>query len=356
MELPSNSGTEQLLTGEDLSEIDFEIIPKLLFKNEVNPLPSDLNEASIVFNGKDQMTLYPSFKPELKLGETLCSSARFTKSLDKIGWDRLYIKSYQSCSPVIQMWTNGFLEGLLTSKDVFNFFDNLVAMDSFSDPKILENLNKFFETVEGHIRRKITNEKIKSYKDESLLFYTHIAFSQIQTDGMSVGINYNSKRKLSMNELFLINADGQVPEFSVLFKDYPFPKQGKQRFMHSEEEINKFDMKRLFKRFNTSNIETLYLKLSEIGHCSVLLKLLRDSDGNIEDFLAAHSTWDEYSEMIRIFKKYEFELGGEEAKSLAIKPNDVTFSSYPGVMISTDDYYVTNKNLLVMETSLEMLV
>ena len=34
----------------------------------------------------------------------------------------------------------------------------------------------------------------------------------------------------------------------------------------------------------------------------------------------------------------------------------ISFSSYPGCLTSTDDFYIINGNLLVMETSLEVLV
>ncbi len=70
----------------------------------------------------------------------------------------------------------------------------------------------------------------------------------------------------------------------------------------------------------------------------------------ITDLLVAHSTWDEYSNMMRIFKQYDFELLNKNKRKV------VTFSSYPGCISSQDDFYNINSNLLVMETSLEVLV
>lgn len=69
-------------------------------------------------------------------------------------------------------------------------------------------------------------------------------------------------------------------------------------------------------------------------------------DGKLKDLLLSHQTWDDYSQMLRIFKHYE--IGGHQ----------MTFSSYPGCISSTDDWY-NNKSkegqLVVTETTLEVL-
>jgi len=47
-------------------------------------------------------------------------------------------------------------------------------------------------------------------------------------------------------------------------------------------------------------------KLSH-SHCSALVKLTKEND-EIKDCFFSHSTWDDYSEMIRIFKNYDFKF------------------------------------------------
>jgi len=71
--------------------------------------------------------------------------------------------------------------------------------------------------------------------------------------------------------------------------------------------------------------------------------------------LVSHSTWDDYSEMLRIFKHYEFELLGDNSHIEGFKKKDETFSSYPGCLSSTDDFYMLNSKLIVTETTLEIL-
>lgn len=71
---------------------------------------------------------------------------------------------------------------------------------------------------------------------------------------------------------------------------------------------------------------------------------------NNADLLVGHTTWDDYSEMIRIFKFYNFPLGGAETMAQTIG-----MSSYPGLVSSTDDFYIMSSGLAVMDTSLETL-
>lgn len=46
------------------------------------------------------------------------------------------------------------------------------------------------------------------------------------------------------------------------------------------------------------------------SHCSAFLKVIKDNKGNYKDLIVAHSTWDDYAEMLRIYKHYDFELEG----------------------------------------------
>jgi len=87
-------------------------------------------------------------------------------------------------------------------------------------------------------------------------------------------------------------------------------------------------------------------RVVESGRCSAFV---RAADGN-QDLFVGHTTWDDYSKMTRIFKYYKFTLNGAETAA-----TQIAFSSYPGVVSSTDDFYLTNNGLAVMETSLEIL-
>jgi len=55
--------------------------------------------------------------------------------------------------------------------------------------------------------------------------------------------------------------------------------------------------------------------------------------------------------MLRIYKVYNFEFFNNDQ----LRAINQTFSSYPGTISSTDDFYVINKELVVLETTLEIL-
>jgi len=63
-----------------------------------------------------------------------------------------------------------------------------------------------------------------------------------------------------------------------------------------------------------------------------------------DDMLSAHVTFGEYGEMIKIMKTYKLHFG--------TLINDVTMSSYPGCVSSTDDYFITGRGFVLMSTSL----
>lgn len=92
------------------------------------------------------------------------------------------------------------------------------------------------------------------------------------------------------------------------------------------------------------------------SHCSAFIKVLKDNKGNYKDLIVSHNTWDDYSEMLRIYKHYDFEFDGSNQSVNGIFANQiVTFSSYPGCLTSTDDFYIIDKRFVVMETTLEIL-
>jgi hypothetical protein len=66
--------------------------------------------------------------------------------------------------------------------------------------------------------------------------------------------------------------------------------------------------------------------------------------------MVGHTTWGDYAKMTRIFKYYHFDLPGAHTKA-----KTMGFSSYPGCISSTDDFYMLDSGLVIMDTSLEIL-
>ena len=69
------------------------------------------------------------------------------------------------------------------------------------------------------------------------------------------------------------------------------------------------------------------------------------------DLFIGHTTWGDYSKMSRVYKYYRFDL----PLSISVARADGFSVSYPGCVSSTDDFYMMDNGLAVMDTTLEVL-
>eukprot|EP01128_Nolandella_sp_AFSM9_P000164 TRINITY_DN1028_c0_g1_i1.p1 TRINITY_DN1028_c0_g1~~TRINITY_DN1028_c0_g1_i1.p1 ORF type:complete len:350 (+),score=75.14 TRINITY_DN1028_c0_g1_i1:25-1074(+) len=80
-------------------------------------------------------------------------------------------------------------------------------------------------------------------------------------------------------------------------------------------------------------------------HCSVMIKL---SEENGELF-SGHVTWTSYWQLLRMYKHYHTSFHHADSHGY-----DISFSGYPGLPVSGDDFSVTNANLMITETTNEV--
>jgi len=152
---------------------------------------------------------------------------------------------------------------------------------------------------------------------------------------------------LRVEDLYTINADGEIPELMTIFAE---PQEESYRLKSSTQAKMRF-VDKLYKKYKTTDNNLIWLNKLSRSHCSALVKLTKDDAGNFKELFFTPSTWDEYSEMLRIFKIYDFKFfNNNELKSVFTE-----FSAYPGTLSSTDDYYIINQKLAIMETTLEIL-
>ena len=90
------------------------------------------------------------------------------------------------------------------------------------------------------------------------------------------------------------------------------------------------------------------------GSCSAIIRAVPDGS----DLFVAHNMWSTYHSMLRIIKKYDFKyhcLPKDFQKNSLIPGHCMSFSSYPGAVLSLDDFYILSSGLVVMETTFEIL-
>jgi len=282
--------------------------------------------------------------------------ARYNMSLNKIGWSKLYVETFDNAAPEIISWAAGFLEGKLTAPHILDFYNNLVGIHE-KESEYLNDVFKYYEKVEKYIRKKTNKKSLENIKDmKNLEYWISVAMTQAQSDGLLQG--YNSRmgsKTLNFAQIYFINADGEVPELLNVFKfkssrfdgsNYSF----RERSSNKQTEV--YSKAYLKEYYGSEDPEIVWQKIMANSHCSAIIRLIKDENDNPKDIMVGHTTWDSYSEMHRIFKKYSFSytMYGDEKKK-----SEVMFSSYPGTLTSTDDFYVINQKFVVLETTLEML-
>lgn len=77
------------------------------------------------------------------------------------------------------------------------------------------------------------------------------------------------------------------------------------------------------------------------SHCSSIVKPVNGV------LYAAHEMWTTYAQMLMVWKQYDFGL----VHTPGIVSRKVGFSSWPGMLSSEDDFYITEAKLVVMETT-----
>ena len=193
-----------------------------------------------------------------------------------------------------------------------------------------------------------------------------------QLDGLLNGVSSSSffppssssSGPLSLYDLWLINNDGDVLDIQRAQElGYALVGAGSNGGSRASAGLGAGSglmggSRRFAKVVSDMNKVELLEMVSLKGHCSALLKVTaNEADrGQPVDVLASHTTWSDYSEMFRFYKHYVFAWQGQGTSQAAVAAERQSFSSYPGMLSSTDDFTLNGgSNLLVIETTLNIL-
>ncbi len=244
--------------------------------------------------------------------------AKYSPQIESNGWDFLILSSYtkdtEKYSDYQKAYAMGYLEGILTKERIWTHFQNMRNYLFYPDGLMPENVKSYLEGTNEYLK-KISLENYAKNDPYWTAAYTINA----QFEGLVDGYNSSVKkvRTLSMVDFHVMASFGDI-------EDIGFYKN-----------INKVD----YKKMSTQDIiDYIHLR----SHCSVLFKVLPD----FSDVIFGHNSWFWYSSMTRIKKEYRIKTnrGGEQS-------NSIVFSGYPGTLASIDDFYITDQDLVVIETT-----
>ena len=222
------------------------------------------------------------------------------------------VQTFDGFSEEEQSSKAGFLEGYITGDLISMNYQNRIERLCDKNEKFCQKLKEFLEE-----NKRFIETMIKQYNDND--FWHQMSLIHKQIEGMQSGYDlwkthnkFNTKTEFFSNkEILLLNI---ASEISTL-KDILIPERND----------------------------------SHSGHCSAIVKPLPDGS----DLFVAHNTWSDYDWMLRVMKKYSFHFKSlQHNKTKLIPGHTAAFPSYPGIILSSDDYYVLSSGLVVQETTI----
>jgi len=298
--------------------------------------------------------------------------AKFEDKLDSDGWTWLHVEAADSSSVdnTMRMYGAGYVEGILTATRISQFYTNIWqgAASGGESAVALSNVKVLFSKMIKYMKTKTLLSKGLSAEEPQEQYWRHVRYMLTQLWGIKDGYNAMAKkngvRSLTLLDLLVINSHAVLPEYIEAFTPAAVDKRKETRTVKSAmsllnlaRQANRSHANASWPPSSSSSFELPKLsaedadrdwemRLAKHGHCSALIRLTAES----KDLLVGHSTWGDYTHMTRVYKYYKIEL--PETGTAASR---VSFSSYPGCIASTDNFYMMNSGLVAMDTSLEVL-
>ena len=249
--------------------------------------------------------------------------AIYNTSYETKGWDFLTISSYEGkddkYSDEEKNYAMGYLEGVLTYKRIYPAYYNLNNYKYYKSKGLMPNSTYEFFQKNLQFMRNMTS----IYKDTNP-YWHEVNNLYMQMRGLHEGYNSMAppSEKIDLIHFQTLVSLGDVDEIGYW------------------KEENRPD-------FSKMTTDELIEYLGLHSHCSAMMKVADD----FSDVWFGHNTWTGYNKLIRIYKEYRYIPNSD----FPIKSQAVTMSSYPGAVNSQDDFYITDANLYVTETTNSVL-
>ncbi|XP_058477316.1 phospholipase B-like 1 [Solea solea] len=239
----------------------------------------------------------------------------FNDTLLLSGWGVLEIHAGYGGSPQEEETTYflaGYLEGYLTAGQMFTHYSNMYPQ-LIKDENVLNPLTKFLSSQDQWAR-----EQVKLRRNHDPL-WKHLGLILAQLDGLHAGAAQWAKNThtepLSAFAIQFLNGVGDL-----------------------------LDLVPALTPRASSSTGTGAFRMPGMGHCTALIKVLP----GFENLLLGHSSWYTYAATMRIYKHWDFKVSDSPHTATA----KMSFSSYPGFLMSLDDFYLLGSRLLMTQTSI----
>ncbi|XP_074866748.1 phospholipase B-like 1 isoform X3 [Carettochelys insculpta] len=188
-------------------------------------------------------------------------------------------------------------------------------------PQLIKDLT-ILRKVQMFMRKqnRWTRQQIKDNKDDP--FWRHAGYVIAQLDGLHMGALEWAKRQkqtpLNVFEVHFLNAVGDLLDLIPALCTYS--SVGWRKGDPGCSGRDQWNM----------------------DHCSALIKVLP----GYENIYFAHSSWFTYAATLRIYKHWDFNINDPKTVT-----GRMSFSSYPGLLVSLDDFYLLGSGLVMLQTT-----
>jgi hypothetical protein len=234
------------------------------------------------------------------------ATAYYSPGINESGWDFLSITTNNQFSDELQAEAAGRLEASLTKNKIYTHYTNMLSTAGH-----LKN-----DTAQFFIRQEeFLLSKKDEYKSDSILYNAYLLYLQFKGLRDQYNKEADDDKKIEDVEFNVMNSFGDV--FDINSK-------------YNRPSFDEMDKEEIYNYFALNN------------HCSAIFKLKYD----LSDIFFGHNSWYYSNMMTKMFKEYNLNFNHD-----SIKTHNVMFSSYPGSIVSNDDFYFTSTGLVVIETT-----
>lgn len=204
----------------------------------------------------------------------------------------------------------------MTSKKINDFYRSVTEI-IFPTPRLKREIYQWLEeSMDWTLKMSLE-------KSDGDKYWNVVRNTMVQFLALVEGYNANHEQYLSAADLFLLNSLGDIDDLMPA--------------------LNYTDYKGNVTKKRSVDFCSAPWCIAEIerrSHCTVIVKAI---DGELH---VTHNMWTGYFQMLVVWKQYDFQLS-----DAGIVSSKIAFSSWPGLLSSEDDYYITGQGLLITETT-----
>ncbi|XP_014087207.2 putative phospholipase B-like lamina ancestor [Bactrocera oleae] len=266
----------------------------------------------------------------------------YKDSIYENGWAQIEVETQRTYPDWVQAFGAGILEGSLTWNNIYNQWKNTIESSCNRD----ETSQNFCTWL-----RELLEENYMSIKETALQrgehdhYWHQISLYFRQLEGLMTGYIRGASRarsdleeEIPFSDFLLLNAAADIQDLKIYFENFVL-KTDNQTDVAAESKNTQVE---------AGGMAADAVSATETGpknfflpSATMLTKIFQTGDSPTWRLLFGHSTAASYASMLRIQKRYKFHYHFSPNKRSNTVPGvDITFTGYPGILGSTDDFYI----------------